>query len=234
MALERIKQLCADKHIVLVGNSIAALSKKQGKDIDSFDIVVRFGKGVPDSYPEYLGTRTDIWCTGNFRSEMRGYFPDKAEVLYNVASLTNVDRPSYYHTVMFDKKEIEDIQNKYITEYDIKGNKKRLSIGVMTALFFVNKVKTFSSLSFINFDFFQKSVKMFTDSEMSVTSWHLPIINKKFVKDNNNPAHEIEAEKKVVLELLENDKVFFIGDVNTSKEIISQPNAPWTSYRKPV
>jgi len=234
MALERIKQLCADKHIVLVGNSITALSKKQGKDIDSFDIVVRFGKGVPDPYPEYLGRRTDIWCTGNFRSEMRGYFPDKAEVLYNVASLTNVDRPSYYHTVMFDKKEIEDIQNKYITECDTKGNKKRLSIGVMTALFFVNKVKTFSSLTFINFDFFQKSIKMFTDVEMLANSWHLPIIDKQFVSNPDNPAHETEAEKRVVLELLDNDKVFFIGDVHTTKETISQPNAPWDALRKPI
>ena len=38
---------CLNKHIVLVGNSVDSLTKKQGRDIDSFDLVVRFGKGVP-------------------------------------------------------------------------------------------------------------------------------------------------------------------------------------------
>ena len=54
--------------VILVGNSVELLQHEYGSYIDSFDTIVRFGKGIPtDENFEQIGKKTDIWITGFLR-----------------------------------------------------------------------------------------------------------------------------------------------------------------------
>ena len=235
---------CLNKHIVLVGNSVDSLTKKQGRDIDSFDLVVRFGKGVPTGKEKFIGSRTDIWATGSLRSKMRNQYPEETKVLYNPSFFEKkISHPNYEHTVMFTPDELENIHSKHINTYTPNSEKrKRLSIGLLTALYFCTKVNTFSSLTFINFDFFHKGVKFIngkTNKGTTATSWHLPLVLSPFEdpedKLENHPAHEPSIEQNIVKGLLETrDDVFFIGDLNPTYSYENISELSWDKYRKPI
>jgi 2-polyprenyl-3-methyl-5-hydroxy-6-metoxy-1,4-benzoquinol methylase len=64
--------------VLLIANGPAALAKKKGEEIDSFDgKVVRFNTYQTKGYEEYVGTRTDWWVTcGNppFEKHDRRFF----------------------------------------------------------------------------------------------------------------------------------------------------------------
>ena len=47
--------------VLLVGNSSIDESKKYGKLIDDFDLVVRFNRYSTSGFEEYIGTKTNIW-----------------------------------------------------------------------------------------------------------------------------------------------------------------------------
>jgi len=49
--------------VLLVGNGTSILDKKLGKEIDSFDTVVRFNSFTTKGYEDYTGSKTDIWFT---------------------------------------------------------------------------------------------------------------------------------------------------------------------------
>ena len=55
-----LQQLTKDKTLILVGNSVEILQYEYGDYIESFDTVVRFGRGAPYDYTSSLGSRTDI------------------------------------------------------------------------------------------------------------------------------------------------------------------------------
>jgi len=227
-----MQMFCNNKHVLLVGNSVDGFNKKQGKIIDSFDVVVRFGKGVPDGHEEYIGSKTDVWSTGSFRSKMRNYFPSNIPVLYNSYTISKKKQtPPYPHIEMFNEEELEKLKKECPTN-------KRMSIGVLTALYFCTKVNTFASLTFINFDFFSKGIKfkdMKQDREALATSWHLPIVRAKYDNtESENPAHDSSYEKQIISKLLTRKDVFFIGDSNPTKEIISVDRASWDYFRQPT
>ena len=245
MSIESIKELCKDAHVLLVGNSVLSLSKKQRKIIDSFDVVVRFGKGNPKGYEEYLGTKTNIWSTGNFRAAMRDTYPEDVQVLFNPSSFTKEsETPSYPHTVMYTKEELESLNNKYIkTKTPMSTKNKRLSIGAVTAFYLCNKINNFATLTFINFDFFSKGMYMLSGEEKQKvvsTSWHLPLPAYKFVDKNNmlenHPAHDSKAEKTLIKDLLLNDSnIYFLGNEEPSFEYIdTSSNMPWDNLRQPI
>lgn len=51
------------KTLVIVGNGGSTLNKKNGKFIDSCDVVIRIKKFTINGFEEFVGTRTDIWAT---------------------------------------------------------------------------------------------------------------------------------------------------------------------------
>lgn len=51
------------KNLIIVGNGSTATQSNLGKEIDSFDNVVRFSWFWIDGFEEKVGTRTDIWAT---------------------------------------------------------------------------------------------------------------------------------------------------------------------------
>ncbi len=51
------------RKIIVVGNGEGILDKKNGKLIDSFDVVVRLGRYVTKGFEEFAGSKTDIIST---------------------------------------------------------------------------------------------------------------------------------------------------------------------------
>lgn len=239
MSLSDIRALVKDKNVLLVGNNLTALQIKQGTLIDSYDIVVRFGKGLTNGREDYLGYRTDIWVTGGFRKTMRKYLPKGTKVLYNSSILSRdkvIDPPDYPHTVMYSLEEIDAIN----AQYGQTGN-KRLSAGAVTAHWFYYVVGGFKSISFINFDFFHSTTK-FLDVKHGVhnvaSSWHLPIAIPKFAKEHDtpelHPAHDLEVERKIFDEILSNKDAFFIGELPDKPRFVNVENAAWDNVRQKI
>ena len=68
--VERIQQLVKNKRVVFVGNSVEIMNHKLADKINSYDIVVRFGRAIEANklQEESLGTKVDMWVTGQFRA----------------------------------------------------------------------------------------------------------------------------------------------------------------------
>ena len=229
--LQDLQNLCKDKKVLLVGNNLTALSRKQGVLIDSYDIVVRFGKGILPGFEEYIGSKTDIWMTGEFRRDMHRLLPEHTLCLYNPSFVKVMEPPVWPHIKMFEREEALEINKEFCS------GEARLSAGAYTSLFFKRKVKTYKSLTYINFDFFQQTTK-FTDTKHNVesyaSSWHLPLLKPKDIPADplNNAAHSHEAEKLVFSSVLD-DRVWFIGLSYDRPTYIKIDNAAWDKARSP-
>ena len=65
----KLRDYCKDKKVLIIGNSLSLFGDNYESLIDSYDVVVRIGKGVP--YKElqpFLGTKTDCWMFSTFRA----------------------------------------------------------------------------------------------------------------------------------------------------------------------
>jgi len=64
---EKLKRYCEGKKVLLVGNAASLFNHSYGDMIDQYDVVVRFGKGVPtEENRKYIGSKTDclvFWRT---------------------------------------------------------------------------------------------------------------------------------------------------------------------------
>jgi len=68
--LEEVLNILENKNVILVGNSVEILNYEKGEFIDSFDVVIRMGKGYPrSSHNKRIGKRIDIWAAGFLRAE---------------------------------------------------------------------------------------------------------------------------------------------------------------------
>lgn len=231
LSLQDFKEFCRDKRVLLVGNNLTALARKQASLIDSYDIVVRFGKGIQPGFEEYIGSKTDVWMTGEFRRSMHRLLPEHTISLYNPSFVKVMDPPEWSHIKMFEREEAKAINDEFCT------GKARLSAGAYTSLFFHRKVGTYKELAFINFDFFQQTTK-FTDKKHNVlsyaSSWHLPLLKPKDVPEDplHNAAHSTESEKKV-FESVQDKRVNFIGLSYDRPTYIRIDNAAWDVARGP-
>ena len=175
-----LQQLTKDKTLILVGNSVEILQYEYGDYIESFDTVVRFGRGAPYDYTSSLGSRTDIWVTGFLRVNARKFFD--CLTLFN-RSRIHMNKPSttilpedFKYTDMFSDEEIIDIQDKL----GVVPNKPvgwRPSQGFMAILFFLLKCEC-KSITLIGFDFFSKKLP-FKTGEDNPSSWHMPVNTQK-------------------------------------------------------
>ena len=197
--VESIQEFVKNKRVVFIGNSVEIMNYKLADKINSYDIVVRFGRAmqVNKLQEESIGTKVDIWVTGQFRAPLyremnyeftKGKYKD-------VKILINRCRGNFglkdwvfedhlpkgmKYTQMYTDQEIIDVMESFGKEMKFK-NDLRPSAGFLTILWFVNKVKTYKSLDLIGFDFFAKSVsqrginKKGDLSACDPHSWHLPV-----------------------------------------------------------
>ena len=214
--MESIQEFVKDKRIVFVGNSVEIMRHKLADVINSYDIVVRFGRAMQANklQEESIGTKVDIWVTGQFRAPIyremkeeftKGKFKD-VKILINRCrgnlQLKNWILEDHLpegmpYTQMYTDKEIIDIMKSF--GKDILGCKDlRPSAGFLTILWFIDKVKTYKSLDLIGFDFFAKSIKERTQNKNGTVSaadphsWHLPVYMSPI------GAHDSDLEQQYV------------------------------------
>jgi hypothetical protein len=214
--VERIQKLVKNKRVVFVGNSVEIMNHKLADKINSYDIVVRFGRAIEANklQEESIGTKVDIWVTGQFRAPCYNRLRKEFKVgrFRNVEILVNRCRGNFMlkdwvfedhlpkdmpHTQMFSDQEITDIMKSFDKDI-LNPDHLRPSAGFLTILWFVNKVKTYKSLDLIGFDFFAKTVKHRSVDKKGVLSaadphsWHMPVYMMPM------GAHDRELEKRYV------------------------------------
>lgn len=188
------------KSIVLVGNAVSLFSSAEhGAFIDSHDVVVRFGKGIPkpEHYP-YLGKKFDGWFFGPGRSshykqlshvpwkiftpsQVRVY--EKNEVL--VANLEMYTGALQVYRDFFMTGTTTDILKLNKKVNGTQSDKSRCSQGMQAVEFFI---KHGLPVTLIGFDFFGGSFTYTFDnaqyshipSEQPTTSWHCPLISAEY------------------------------------------------------
>ena len=129
--------------VILVGNSVELLQHEYGSYIDSFDTIVRFGKGIPtDENFEQIGKKTDVWITGFLRQKHYTRFKN-VKILFNRCRIhMNIEPKSPMllpeYEVMFTDKEILEIFDLVGATND-KALGNRPSAGFLGILYFLNK-----------------------------------------------------------------------------------------------
>ena len=239
--VESIQEFIKDKRVIFVGNSVEIMNHKLADVINSYDIVVRFGRAVEANkrHEQSVGKKTNIWITGQFRSHIHnklykeftnGKFKD-VEILLNRCRGNfhlkkwvledNLPKKMPY-TQMYTDEEIFYIMKTF--GKDIKKKQLRPSAGFLTILWFVNRIATYKSLDIIGFDFFTKStIERKKDnrgfkSQCDPHSWHLPIYTTESTAHDKKMEREyvsfLERNKKLkwhVLSDLKNRKVKYTG-----------------------
>jgi|TARA_R100000231_G_scaffold70860_1_gene56020 hypothetical protein len=218
--VESIQQFVKDKRIIFVGNSVEIMNHKLAEFIDKYDIVVRFGRAIEanDLQEESIGTKCDIWITGQFRAPSFNNVKEEFETgkFKNTKILVNRSRgnlklkdwiledrlpkdfPEY--TEMYSDEELIDIMKEFDKDL-LDTNEYRPSAGFISLLWFIDKVKTYKSIDLIGFDFFAKTInkrprdKRGKVSNCNPHSWHLPV----YVL--NRPAHDKIMEQQYVSSL---------------------------------
>jgi hypothetical protein len=209
--IEKLQRYVEGKNVLLVGNATSLFSEKRGSLIDSYDVVLRFGKGVPyPQYVQYLGTKTNIWFFGTARAGMWKFFRDvdfrihtisqlglykasKPDLLVPRVTMTGELVP-YRDFFLAGNAEMTMARNREISGEEPGG--ARPSQGAEAVHFFVNQIKTQKALHLIGFDFFGSGFSYnYNDPKGKIpayqptTSWHCPLISKDY--DENPHAQQI-------------------------------------------
>ena len=223
--MESIREFVKDKSVLFVGNSVEIMEHNLAEFIDGFDIVVRFGRAITTNkkQQECVGKKCDIWITGQFRApEYRKNRKNFETGKYkNTKILVNRCRgnfvlkdwkleehlPDMPYEFMYSDQEIIDLMKDRFNKDMIDTKEYRPSAGFISLIWFIEKVKTYSSIHLIGFDFFAKQAnitpidKKGFKSNCKPHSWHLPV----YVL--NRPAHDSAMEQKYVKNLVKNKLV---------------------------
>ncbi len=188
-SLSNLQEFCKGKRVLLVGNSVTLMNAKHADYIDSFDVVVRFGRALIATRSERkaIGSKIDVWVTGSYRA----YLAEEPVVLNRLkdsyilfcrsrlkhGTKNSILSPIEEHSItMHSDDEILTVQDGLgIIDGDISG--ARISNGTWTIKFFVEKITTYESLTLFGFDFFQHKAGTKTGIDYPA-SWHMPGLAK--------------------------------------------------------
>lgn len=240
--IDEFRAYCHGKRICLLGNSASLFSDPtHGKLIDSYDVVIRMGKGVPYArYRDYLGKKTNVWFFGTARAGMYKAFkkvPWKIMTGSQIA-LYREGEDNLLHSKELMNGNLQIYHDFFLTgdtEYlldmtrEIHGKidpEARLSQGVQALHFLVNKVQTYKSIDLIGFDFFASSFEYnYNTGKANIpnlhptTSWHMPLVSKSYA---GNPHVHDNAEESYIrslnVNIIEMPKTL---DMNKLAEVLS-------------
>lgn len=196
------KEVIKGKRVLFVGNSASLFSDDSfGATIDSYDFVLRFGKGWPDPIDAaYLGTKTNAWFFGAGRAGMYKHFKDVPWKIYTPSQLKVYEpgQDQLVNHMMMDgtmqpyrdyfmtgsSKEVVALNKK------VNGNETnaRLSQGIQAIDWITTKANSYKSLTLIGFDFFANEFSYSFDnkhhpsipSNHISSSWHCPLVSKHY------------------------------------------------------
>ena len=197
-----ILSILENKKVVLVGNSVEILNYKKGEFIDSHDVVIRMGRGVPrPRHYEAIGKRTDLWATGFLRAEQMIKRPELKEVpkllnrtRINLLTARALEVDAEFHT-MFTDNELLDLYEEF--GYVNNETLGRPSNGFIVLLWLIKKAWVWKSLTLVGFDFFAKKAP-FKVGAAYPNSWHLPRNSVDEIP------HNVPAEREYALEMSRN------------------------------
>lgn len=212
-----IEDFFRDRNVLIVGNSVEMMTQKNAKLIDSYDIVIRLGRGVKTTTADEVavGSKVDVWISGLFRIKLLQE-PEIQEKLKDKLILLNGSRidvtdgwlektiKEYEYTPIFSDAEILEFYEKYGI---INNSKKsfRFSAGMWTIFYMLEKVKVQKSLSIIGFDFFKSQADLqANDNALIPTSWHIPSVG------SDAPVHNGEFEEQLVKEYIDQGRLNWI------------------------
>jgi len=205
VSADKVLKLLKNKNVIIVGNSVEILNYKKGEFIDSHDVVIRMGRGLPRTkiQKEAIGTKTDIWATGFLRAEqMAG-----RKELIGVPKLLNRTRINLlsarmleatldeeFHTMWTDNELMAIYEEFGYVNNEVLG---RPSNGFITLLWLIKKAWVWKSLTLIGFDFFAKKGP-FKVGAAYPNSWHMPRNTVDEIP------HNVPIEKEYALEMSRN------------------------------
>ena len=230
----KLKEYCGGKRVLLVGNAASLFNHEYGELIDSYDVVVRFGKGIPTiETKKHLGSKTDVWFFGTLRASMHESWKSARFKVFNYTQIglydprgTSLNFPYVMATNKFQiykdyfilgdsvlhKKLISKI---YETPKANEWKKSpRISQGTLAFLYFNEVINTQSQLDFVGFDFFESILKFeLGGKQKQIYSWHVPI---PMDNHEHNP-HGADKEKEYILKKVsESQNKMFIHPMNTN------------------
>ncbi len=197
-----ILSILENKNVVLVGNSVEILNYEKGEFIDSHDVVIRMGRGVPrPRHYEAIGKRTDLWATGFLRAEQMIKRPELKEVpkllnrtRINLLTARSLEVDAEFHT-MFTDNELLDLYEEF--GYVNNETLGRPSNGFIVLLWLIKKAWVWKSLTLVGFDFFAKKAPLKVGAAYP-NSWHLPRNSVDEIP------HNVPAEREYALEMSRN------------------------------
>tara|TARA_Y100001951_G_C11195285_1_gene213907 strand:+ start:68 stop:730 length:663 start_codon:yes stop_codon:yes gene_type:complete len=214
------------KKIILVGNSVEILNYKYGKIIDSYDTIIRMGRGIPnpngvEDNTQAIGTKTHVWVTGFLRENM-----SKEKHIKKVPlKLLNRTRmymksprePNYLKdfTTMFTDNQILEIYDEFgFKNTNDKSDPQygRPSNGFITLLWLTRKC-SYHSITLIGFDFFAKYYPI-NVGKAKPQSWHLPH------NTHTSTPHRSEIERDYALKLYGEGVIKWIILSNLKEEVL--------------
>lgn len=198
LTLNSIKSVPFEDDILVVGNAPNLLKEKNGKEIDSYDTVVRINDFITEGYEGYLGTKTTHWLTGAGKnSKMRGR------------------EGSFYKLLFFPRGIINSPQHKL-------ANKVRENLNMDFADFFLVKSKeleqvvkrtgvVFPSTGFMAIAY----IREILGKKLTITGFDF-MATKKHYYDNGgfniSPQHKWQKERNYVREQIQLGNIKILGD----------------------
>jgi hypothetical protein len=79
LEFEMPKKLDTTSRVIIIGNSPSILLHKYGKQIDSYDVVIRLNRCVTKGFEKFIGNKIDIWATTH-KIFMEKDFKSKSEI----------------------------------------------------------------------------------------------------------------------------------------------------------
>lgn len=215
----KLKAYCKDKRVLIVGNAVSLFANEYGEMIDSYDVVVRLGKGFP--YPEhkkYLGSKTDVWMTGQLRVAMYKLW---RKVPFQILNLTQIGMYKNDQLGLTISKKMLGGQYQVYRDFFLVGSiekhleiirriygdepESRVSAGTVAIEYFMHEIGGYKELALVGFDFFQNNVTYTFDGKThEVASWHLPLPR---YETRAQAPHAGDFEKNHILKLVADGKI---------------------------
>lgn len=178
--------------IIIIGNSPNILKNERGKEIDTFDKIVRFNSFETINYEKYAGSRTDIWFINgvSIRKKNKRIMEKLDEVECEKIYIETNTRDTKEtllkkNDIIHNIKKLEFIDKKVFHEtqklYHNEDFNPHASLG-LTGIYLIANKYTDSEIYIYGYDHF--------------TSKQMHYMNDKRKCSDNNTVHPANLEKK--------------------------------------